>query len=93
MDVELIFISSLAISRCPLRTNHPIIMTVFHSLQEVQLDWYPITRDASVYASAVIGLIWILLDDKVMWYEALALVAAYFLYITREFKSPLSKND
>lgn len=53
--------------------------------QIVQLDWWPITRDSVVYAIAVLGLIVVLQDGRVMWYEALGLVLTYFLYITRKF--------
>lgn len=50
--------------------------------QAVHLDWWPITRDSFVYAVAVLGLIGVLIDGRVMWYEALALVLTYFFYIT-----------
>jgi len=50
--------------------------------QIVKLDWYPITRDVFVYAIAVLGLIGVLMDGRVMWYEAMGLVLTYFLYIT-----------
>lgn len=35
-----------------------------------------------MYGMAVIGLITVLSDGKVMWYEATILVSAYVLYIT-----------
>lgn len=47
----------------------------------VNLDWWPVSRDCLMYAVAVLSLIGVLYDDKVMWYEALALVCTYFLYI------------
>lgn len=50
--------------------------------QIVQLKWWPVTRDSMMYGIAVIGLITVLSDGKVMWYEALILVLAYILYIT-----------
>ncbi|XP_058839751.1 sodium/potassium/calcium exchanger 3-like [Topomyia yanbarensis] len=50
--------------------------------QVVQLKWWPVTRDSIMYGMAVIGLITVLSDGKVMWYEALILVLAYILYIT-----------
>lgn len=34
-----------------------------------------------MYGMAVLSLIGILYDDRVMWYEALALVCAYLLYV------------
>ncbi|XP_058461269.1 sodium/potassium/calcium exchanger 3-like [Malaya genurostris] len=50
--------------------------------QVVQLKWWPVTRDSMMYGMAVIGLITVLFDGKVMWYEALILVSAYIFYIT-----------
>ncbi|XP_053687793.1 sodium/potassium/calcium exchanger 3-like [Sabethes cyaneus] len=50
--------------------------------QVVQLRWWPVTRDSMMYGIAVIGLITVLSDGKVMWYEALILVSAYIFYIT-----------
>ncbi|XP_049538685.1 sodium/potassium/calcium exchanger 4-like isoform X2 [Anopheles darlingi] len=49
--------------------------------QVVQLRWWPVTRDSMMYGMAVIGLIAVLYDDRVMWYEATVLVSAYVLYI------------
>lgn len=50
--------------------------------QVVQLKWWPVTRDSMMYGIAVIGLITVLSDGKVMWYEALILVSAYIFYIS-----------
>lgn len=49
--------------------------------QVVQLSWWPVTRDSMMYGVAVIALITVLFDGKVMWYEAMILVSAYVLYI------------
>lgn len=54
------------------------------SLQLIHLDWWPVTRDCLMYAVSVISLIAVLQDGKVMWYEALLLVMAYFVYISGE---------
>uniref|UniRef100_A0A182JA64 Sodium/potassium/calcium exchanger 5 n=1 Tax=Anopheles atroparvus TaxID=41427 RepID=A0A182JA64_ANOAO len=50
--------------------------------QVVQLRWWPVTRDSMMYGIAVIGLIGVLYDGRVMWYEATVLVSAYVFYIT-----------
>ncbi|XP_055601044.1 sodium/potassium/calcium exchanger 3-like [Uranotaenia lowii] len=50
--------------------------------QVVQLRWWPVTRDSIMYGMAVIGLITVLIDGKVVWYEALVLVSAYVFYIS-----------
>ncbi|XP_053661518.1 sodium/potassium/calcium exchanger 3-like [Anopheles marshallii] len=50
--------------------------------QVVQLRWWPVTRDSMMYGMAVIGLIAVLYDGRVMWYEATVLVSAYVFYIT-----------
>lgn len=40
-----------------------------------------VSRDSLMYGVAVVALIFTLQDGKVMWYEALALVFAYIIYI------------
>ncbi|KAM7346597.1 sodium/potassium/calcium exchanger 5-like [Cochliomyia hominivorax] len=47
----------------------------------LKLDWWPITRDCSIYLIAVLTLIGILRDGQVLWYEALGLIIAYFVYM------------
>ncbi|CAF2091016.1 unnamed protein product [Rotaria magnacalcarata] len=46
-----------------------------------ELDAYPIVRDAGFYCIAVIILFIIIYDQRVYWYEALALVLLYFIYV------------
>lgn len=57
----------------------------------IGLDWWPLSRDCLMYAISVISLICVLQDNRVMWYEALILVFAYFFYISGEL-SFLMKN-
>lgn len=45
------------------------------------LDWWPVSRDCMMYGVAVVSLIGVLLDGVVMWYEGLALVLTYLIYI------------
>lgn len=60
--------------------------------QVVQLSWWPVTRDSMMYGVAVIALITVLVDGKVMWYEAMVLVSAYVLYITAMYcNDPISR--
>ncbi|KAI8117769.1 Sodium/potassium/calcium exchanger 5 [Lucilia cuprina] len=47
----------------------------------LKLDWWPITRDCLIYLVSVIALLVILRDGRVFWYEALALIIAYFVYM------------
>ncbi|XP_061704115.1 sodium/potassium/calcium exchanger 3-like isoform X1 [Cydia pomonella] len=47
----------------------------------IELDWWSVSRDCLMYAVAVVALILTLLDDKVLWYEALMLVLMYTFYI------------
>lgn len=49
--------------------------------QVISLDWWPVSRDCLMYCAAVLGLIATLYDGYIMWYEALALVLAYFFYM------------
>jgi sodium/potassium/calcium exchanger 5 len=46
-----------------------------------ELDPYPIVRDAGFYCIAVAVLFVIIYDQRVYWYEALALVLLYFVYV------------
>lgn len=46
-----------------------------------ELDAYPIVRDAGFYCIAVAVLFVIIYDQRVYWYEALALVLLYFVYV------------
>ncbi|CAF4480872.1 unnamed protein product [Rotaria socialis] len=46
-----------------------------------ELDAYPIVRDAGFYCIAVAILFIIIYDQRVYWYEALALVVLYFIYV------------
>lgn len=51
---------------------------ILHSLK---LDWWSITRDCLVYLVAILTLLGILRDGRVMWYEAFGLIMAYFVYM------------
>jgi hypothetical protein len=42
------------------------------------------TRDCTVYAISVLGLIVCLADELVFWYEAATFVGLYILYIIRK---------
>ena len=57
-----------------------------------KLDWWPITRDCSMYLAAVLILVAILWDGQVWWYEALLLVVAYFGYMFSKFKRDFGDN-
>jgi len=57
---------------------------LFVCLQEIYLDWWPMTRDCSVYALSILALIICLADEVVYWYEAAVLVAMYIAYIICE---------
>jgi len=46
-----------------------------------EIDAYPIVRDAGFYCIAVAVLYIIIYDQRVYWYEALALVLLYFVYV------------
>ncbi len=46
-----------------------------------ELDAYPIVRDAGFYCIAVAVLFVVIYDQRVYWYEGLALVLLYFVYV------------
>ncbi len=57
-----------------------------------ELDPYPIVRDAGFYCIAVAVLYVIIYDQRVYWYEALALVLLYFIYVAiLKFNDRLSR--
>jgi Ca2+/Na+ antiporter len=57
-----------------------------------ELDAYPIVRDAGFYCIAVAVLYLVINDQRVFWYEALALVLLYFVYVAiLKFNDPLSR--
>ena len=57
-----------------------------------ELDAYPIVRDAGFYCVAVAVLYVVIYDQRVYWYEALALVLLYFVYVAiLKFNDRLSR--
>uniref|UniRef100_A0A6P7F8W4 Sodium/potassium/calcium exchanger 3-like n=1 Tax=Diabrotica virgifera virgifera TaxID=50390 RepID=A0A6P7F8W4_DIAVI len=58
----------------------------------MDIEWWPITRDSTMYGFAVIALIVVLEDGTVLLSEAIALVVLYSLYILLMcFNSSLSR--
>lgn len=53
----------------------------------IQLDWWPLTRDCSIYICSIVLLVWITWDGQVFWYEALVLFIVYFIYLTVMFQN------
>jgi Ca2+/Na+ antiporter len=53
----------------------------FHvTFQVINLEWWPLTRDSSIYIVTIGALTTVTSDGKVEWYEALILVFMYFTY-------------
>ncbi|KDR16220.1 hypothetical protein L798_09637, partial [Zootermopsis nevadensis] len=46
----------------------------------INLEWWPLTRDCSIYIVTIGVLTAVTLDEKVDWYEALILVLMYITY-------------
>ena len=46
----------------------------------LQLDWWPLTRDCSIYMTAIGVLTVITYDERIEWYEAAVLLLMYILY-------------
>lgn len=53
--------------------------------RSIQLEWWSVSRDCIFYGLSVIGLIAVIYDNKIMWYEAACLVAGYGIYLISEF--------
>ncbi|GFS03019.1 sodium/potassium/calcium exchanger 3, partial [Elysia marginata] len=47
----------------------------------VELSWYPLTRDSIFYTVAVFEMLAFMYDASVHWYEALVMIMTYALYI------------
>ncbi|XP_064456529.1 sodium/potassium/calcium exchanger 3-like isoform X2 [Ornithodoros turicata] len=48
---------------------------------DVHVDWFPVTRDCTMYAVTVIALIGVISNNVVQWYEALVLILLFVIYI------------
>lgn len=48
----------------------------------VHLDWYPITRDCSMYLITISTLVFIIHDNLVTWIESLVLISMFVGYLT-----------
>ncbi|XP_038124642.1 sodium/potassium/calcium exchanger 1 isoform X2 [Cyprinodon tularosa] len=76
-------------------------MCALFSREILHLTWWPLFRDVSFYILDLILLIIFFLDNVIMWWESMMLVACYSLYVVfmkfnvqleREFKTQLHKH-
>ncbi|XP_053282731.1 sodium/potassium/calcium exchanger 1 isoform X2 [Pleuronectes platessa] len=76
-------------------------MSALFSRDVLHLTWWPLFRDVSFYILPLILLIIFFLDNVIMWWESMMLVASYCLYVIflkfnvqleRAFKSQLHKH-
>lgn len=51
----------------------------------INLEKWPLIRDSAVYVVAIVALAVIVVDDVVMWYEALFMLVMYFGYFLLMF--------
>jgi Sodium/calcium exchanger protein. len=49
-------------------------------LQIIDLEWWPLTRDCTIYVLSIGVLTVITYDEKIEWYESLVLLLMYMLY-------------
>ncbi|XP_020500996.1 sodium/potassium/calcium exchanger 3 isoform X2 [Labrus bergylta] len=49
--------------------------------QPIVLSWWPLFRDAVFYILAIVVLILVIFDEKVMWWETIILISMYGIYI------------
>uniref|UniRef100_A0A672YAD0 Sodium/potassium/calcium exchanger 1 n=1 Tax=Sphaeramia orbicularis TaxID=375764 RepID=A0A672YAD0_9TELE len=57
-------------------------MCAISSREVLHLTWWPLFRDVSFYIFDLILLIIFFLDNVIMWWESVMLVAGYTLYVT-----------
>ncbi|XP_028286960.1 sodium/potassium/calcium exchanger 1 [Parambassis ranga] len=76
-------------------------MCALFSREVLHLTWWPLFRDVSFYIFGLILLIIFFLDNVILWWESMMLVACYSLYVTfmkfnvqieRAFKTQLHKH-
>ncbi|KAM6937770.1 sodium/potassium/calcium exchanger 1 [Xenentodon cancila] len=76
-------------------------MCALFSREMLHLTWWPLFRDVSFYILGLIFLIIFFLDNVIMWWESMMLVACYSLYVIfmkynvqleRAFKTQLHKH-
>ncbi|KAK2842322.1 hypothetical protein Q5P01_012522 [Channa striata] len=76
-------------------------MCALFSREVLHLTWWPLFRDVSFYIFDLILLIIFFLDNVIMWWESMMLVAGYTLYVTfmkfnvqleQAFKTQLHKH-
>uniref|UniRef100_A0A3P9D8B8 Sodium/potassium/calcium exchanger 1 n=1 Tax=Maylandia zebra TaxID=106582 RepID=A0A3P9D8B8_9CICH len=76
-------------------------MCALFSREILHLTWWPLFRDVSFYILGLIFLIIFFLDNVIMWWESMMLVACYTVYvifmkfnvqIERAFKTQLHKH-
>ncbi|KAM9753781.1 sodium/potassium/calcium exchanger 1-like isoform 1-T1 [Menidia menidia] len=76
-------------------------MCALFSREILRLTWWPLFRDVSFYIFDLIMLIIFFLDNVIMWWESMMLVAGYSVYVVfmkynvqleRAFKSQLHKH-
>ncbi|KAM4726698.1 sodium/potassium/calcium exchanger 3 [Anableps anableps] len=59
--------------------------------QTVVLTWWSLFRDSCYYILSVLALIMVIYDDRVVWWESLALMTMYGIYIViMKFNSQIS---
>lgn len=54
----------------------------------IQMDWWPITRDAIVFTCNLSALVVIVWDGEIMWYETIVFVVLYISYWILMFQNP-----
>lgn len=45
------------------------------------MSWWPVFRDSFAYMISILVLVFVLMDDRIYWYEALSMLFLYCLYI------------
>lgn len=55
--------------------------------EPIQLDWWPITRDALIYSTNIIVLIIFAWDNQITLFETTIMVMLFFLYFILTFQN------
>jgi len=48
----------------------------------LSLHWYPLARDSIYYCLSIVVLVFVIIDTKILWWEAVILLMMYVAYVT-----------
>ncbi|EGB12009.1 hypothetical protein AURANDRAFT_955, partial [Aureococcus anophagefferens] len=59
-----------------------VIAACAHVAPNLTLTWWPLARDCACYCACIYGMVIVLVDGRVTWYEGFGLLVGYGCYVT-----------